>query len=445
MTETGFVWSEFIRPPSTADDPKFRARFAGFTEALATGVYPEAEIAAKQMVEDSVVAGLGSPQHIKALHNLAVAQHVRGDYDAALQNYAASIELIAESDNNLSSDLILPLRGLSAALLVSGRPDDAGAALERAQHVSHVNFGPHSFDQLPILRSKMAFYMAEGDNDAALDVLDSIFTLYKRRYERNSEEMLPALYERADVFRRLRMHWEERMAWEHILDVKQAHVPDNDLELIEPNVRLAHIMMRGMRKDAFRSVTASDAEKHMRRALRIARESPNQDWAVTSECLLSLADFYTVFDMKGRARRYYTQAWELLSSDEEYRAEREKRFASPVPLVRPEPGAIVRVPYTPENGTGPRGQVLDGEITLGFVVDDRGRTRDVRLLTADPADFPEVEGRAIKAVEGFIFRPRYVDGLPVRTADQRFRFRFRYLDTEREPQAERPGQAAQRR
>lgn len=426
-----FNLADLIRPPPTSASPAQRDSYMAFAEALANESFTEAEIAAKRSVElvDGAAADV-TTERARTLHNLAIVQQYLGEKESARQNYAAVLNMYASARDNLSTDLILPLRGLAIAHLDSGDPAAAMQAMDRAQHVSNVNFGPHSLQQLPILEAKMRMHLDNDDVKSGLRVLDRIYMVYTRKYERNSEELLPALYLKAEIYRDLKIYGEEYRAWRRVLEIKETLLPEDDLELVEPHVRIADVHVRDLRKTGYRHVTTSPAERHLKEALWIAENSPDQDWEVTKDCLLSLADFYTLFDMKGRARRYYARAWDLLSSDESYIAARHREFSSPVPLARPSVERYAKFEYHADRHDIGEDDFVDGEMTLAFTVDERGRTRDFRVVQANPEDFTKMEIRARNLVEDFVYRPRYVAGEPVATSELKHRIEFFYLPAE---------------
>ena len=422
-----FDWSEFIRPPAPGAGAEDRDRFAAFTEAMSNQSYSEAEILAKQMVETASVERADGLQRARALQNLAVVQQVSGGYASARQNFNASILAVSGARDNLSPELVSPLRGLAATYVSTQQPEQAFAVFDRALHVSNVNSGPHSLEQLPILESKMQLLMDLDDPGAANDVLDRIHMLYTRKFERYSEEMLPALYLQAETYSRLGALQGEREAWRHILAIKTRTLDENDPALIEPNIRLATIYMRAMRKDAFRAVSSSSAEKHLKTALRIANESPAATVGMRKDALLSLGDFYTLFDLKARARRYYGEAWKLLSSDNELLPDRARNFDAPVPLSRPSPDRYAHIEMMSDYEQIEQDDYLEGEVTVRFLVDDRGRTQDLDVVASMPENFTRMEIRARNAVDDFIYRPRFVEGEPVDTDGLEYRFRYYYL------------------
>ncbi len=426
-----FELSTLIQSPSTTSGQDNRDKFLQMSEALANEAYSEAEIFAKQVVE-SVDADSSNALSARALalHNLAIVQYYRGGIESARQNYTAAINLIAREDDNLSPALIQPLRGLAIAHLGQGRPSEAFAVLDRAQHVSNVNFGPHSFDQLPLLQAKLQIHLDNNDKKAALDMLDRIVGLYSRKYSKRSEEMLPAVSQKAEIYRRYDMPAAERIALRHILDIKRKHLADTDLALVEPNIQLAANYTRTMRTEELRAVVSSKAEKHLKKALWIAENSPESNWQVNKDCLLALADYYTLFGANSLADRYYAATWALLSSNDDQLAVRAEHLEKPVPLSRPKPDPYANFEYRRDSDKLDPGDYLTGEIVLAFTVNDRGRAEDVQLVEADPTNFSEMEKRVHKAVDTFIYRPRYEDGVAAATSDQRYRAEYFYHEAD---------------
>ncbi|MGI9206178.1 MAG: tetratricopeptide repeat protein [Woeseiaceae bacterium] len=422
-----FELAALVQPPPISSSQDKRDRFAQMSEALANAAYPEAEIIAKQIVENVAADSENAlTARALALHNLAVIQHHAANIESARQNYATAVNLIAREDNNLSPGLIQPLQGLAIAHLGQGRPDEAFAALDRAQHVSNVNFGPHSFEQLPLLQAKLQIHIDNGDRDAALEALDRIVGLYTRKFSKRSVELLPALYQKTELYRRYDMDGPERIALRHILDIKRANFAETDLALVEPNIQLATNYARIMRTQELRSVVSSKAERHFKTALWIAENSPESNWQVRKDCLLALADYYTLFGAQTLAHRYYSTAWELLATNEDKLAVRADAMERPVPLTRPKPDPYANFEYRRDSEKLDPADYLTGEIVLTFTVNDRGRAENIHVMEANPAKFSEMEKRVRKAARRFIYRPRYMGGLAVATGDQRYRTEYFY-------------------
>jgi len=421
-------WADLVQAPPTNADQQQRDRFTSFNEALVNKSFSEAEITAKQMVEsvdpeanDAVLA------RARALQNLAIAQQVQGSNQSAIQNYQAALNLIASEEDNLSPALILPLRGMATVHLDTGRTDEAFEVFDRATHVSNVNYGPHSLKQLPILNAKMQIYLEQNDPRAALEMLDRMYMLYTRRYARDSEELLPALYQKAEVYEQLQMHDLAYRAWRNVRAIKRAHYAENDVALIEPNIQMAAISIHDVHASVYRAVSTSTAEKHLKRALWIAENSPDPDWEVRKDCLLALADYYTLFGLEGRAHRHYAEAWELMSSNQNYLVARAENLESPVPLSQPKPDPYSNFEYNPDRESITPDDYLEGEMVMAFTINDRGRTEDLLVVEATPPNFSRMELRVRNAVKGFVYRPRYVDGVAAETGNQQYRVKYFYL------------------
>ena len=137
--------------------------FRLYMEAQSTGMIDEAEVLAKQIIEMTIESfGFESKQTARALTDLGSLQTSNADYHAAVLNYASAIEIIENLDDRLSMDLIVPLKGIGAAHKGAGNTDLAAASWQRAVHISHVNFGPHNYEQVESLVSIGRLYVAAG-------------------------------------------------------------------------------------------------------------------------------------------------------------------------------------------------------------------------------------------------------------------------------------------
>jgi len=194
--------------------------FALYKNLLTNGMTAEADVVAKRIVELSIREnGFESSDTAKALTNLAIVQHRNEDYETAQQNYEAAIGIIERVEDRLNADLINPLRGLGAAQLASGRPDMALKTFARAQHVSHVNEGPHNLSQVGIIESLAEIYIYIGELEDAYELQDRIYELYARKYSVQSDEIVPALYKRAEWQHRLRLYSRERDTYRRIIKI----------------------------------------------------------------------------------------------------------------------------------------------------------------------------------------------------------------------------------
>jgi tetratricopeptide (TPR) repeat protein len=183
--------------PATSDadissEEEIRRLFDLYRDARSPGMLEEADTLAKRIVDLSIRAyGIDNKVTALALTNLAALQSSNEDNVSAVQNFAQAIEIVERLDSRLSSDLISPLRGMGAAYLLAGNADHAQAAWNRALHISHVNFGPHNFEQIETLYSLGRSFMNAGMTKEVIRVRKRISFLRYRNANSGSIGELP--------------------------------------------------------------------------------------------------------------------------------------------------------------------------------------------------------------------------------------------------------------
>jgi tetratricopeptide (TPR) repeat protein len=434
-------WVAMIQAPRSSSGQQHRQYFATFRESLANKTYEEAETAAKLMVE---LASRGSDidelNRSRTLQNLALAQQLGENYDAAILNYLMAINIIVRHEDMLSDTLVVSLRGLAAAYVGDDKPVEAFRTFNRALHISNVNHGPHSLDQLPILNAMMRIHLDQGDAKSAVEVLERIYLLHSRKFSSQSEEILPVLYQKAKILNELGRNVEERAAYRQIVRIIRQHRDESSIDLIEPYLQLGRTFVRDLDEVIFRSApTAGTAETYLKKALSIAEENTQSDWRTKKKCLLALADYYTLVDMHSMARRRYQQAWELMSSDVSYLRQRAIDLESIVPLSQPHPHRYANFEYNPDREKIDPDDYLQGVLVVRYTVNVRGRAKDISVIGADPPEFKRMERRVRLALKKFVFRPRCADGLPVETTDQIYRHDYFYVQSEYQASLEKSG------
>ena len=169
-------------PLHTADGRDIDRLFLLYEEARSAAIDDESDSLAKWIVTASIEAyGFDSMVTAHALTNLAMLQAANDESTAAAQNFTTAIEIVERVDNRLSADLIAPLKGLGAAYVSDGQPDRAGLVLHRALHLSHVNFGPHNYEQVETLLTLAHLLATAGMSDEALKVRKRISYLHARQ------------------------------------------------------------------------------------------------------------------------------------------------------------------------------------------------------------------------------------------------------------------------
>lgn len=413
--------------------------FSRYRKLILEGAFDEADIAAKRIVEMAItVYGPWSRETASALNNLGIVQHSNGQFDAAIQNFSSSIEIIEIAEDRLHDALVNPLKGLGAAQLSNNRPDQARKTFNRAAHITHVNEGPHNVGQVEILESIAESYIRMGDTKSARDILDRIHIINVKYFEKDPLGLLPSLMTRADWQHRAGFYAEERTTYRRAIKIIESSSGKKDPMLVEPLRRLGRsfyfvdVSMAAPKNQRM----ISTGEMYFKRAARIAEKSEDMDWHESTKTRLALADYYTYVDSYSRSRKMYRETWEFLSADEERVAFRDELFSDPVPIR-----ADALPPFAGKNtgGLSKADNILTGKIVVDYKVSLRGRVRNLRT-EATPPEFTDMQRMVHREIRRRIFRPRIEDGAPVEAEDMVFEHTFSYLQSDldalREEQSE---------
>jgi tetratricopeptide (TPR) repeat protein len=430
--------------PAITEEQMLLDEFERFKELLGSGALDEADASAKLIIELAIsTSGPRSADMAKALTNLAIVQHQAGEYDAAQQNYESAIEIIEDVEDRLNEALVNPLKGLAAAQLQSGRPDLAARTYQRAVHVTHVNEGPHNLDQIDILENLAEVQLRVGELETARDIQETIFALNARRYNVNSMEMVPSLMRRAQWQHRAGFIFDERATYRRVIRIIEEEVGPGSTQLIEPLILLGEsfFAIDTSGTQSYQPASLSTGEIYLRRALRVAAESPDADWQMITNATLALADYYMQAGESQRGREAYRNAWNLLSERDAEGKKLDRRRAE-LETVR-----LLRSGRLPEyiGDAKPTGvqevddPIRQGTITVSYAITDRGRVTDLALVEQQPDVFADLQSEVLREVRRRIFRPRFEDGEPVATPNQvlvhSFYYRQSDLEAARQAQA----------
>lgn len=415
-----------------------------YRRALQNESYLEADALAKRVVELSIeVFGINSLDSAKALTNLGIAQHHNEEYEAAQANYNAAIDIIERTTDRLNENLINPLKGLGAAQLAAGRPDQAVQSFERAVHISHVNEGPHNLMQVEVLQSLAETYLAAGEFDTVEDIQEHVFQLQARDVDLGSMDIIPALENQATWQHRLQLYEKERYTWRKIIDVIEDHYGNDDLRLIAPLTGLgkSHLFVGSSEMSFHQPTSITSGEVYLKRALRIAEEHPDSTWQIREDALLALGDFYIMSGKPNRARNVYEETWQLLSGDPERLQHRQDHLESLVVLQRISPPRYVGIDGEVRNAL-PGENYQIGTLVFDYDVNTRGFTTDIEMVEANPAGFVEMESAVQRDLRAMIHRPRLAEGTTVPTEGLSYTHKFFYRESDLPAATSEPGDVA---
>ena len=300
------VDQDFEDPEAAAerDREELLQSFEIYKSSIENGMYDEADAMAKRIIELSIrLYGINSHDSAKALTNLGTVQYHNKDFESSQLNYKAAIEIIERIEDRLHESLINPLKGLGAAQLGAGRPDLAKETFDRAVHVSHVNEGPHNLMQVEVLDALTETYLTVGEVEEALDVQEKVVNLELRNVDPESEAAIPALEREAHWMHRMQHYNAERNSYRKIIRILEKNRGSDDVALIPPLTGLgkSYLFVEPYDPEMQYYTPASGGEVYLKRALRIAEESPQSTGRLLRGSMLALGDFYTLSNRETRA------------------------------------------------------------------------------------------------------------------------------------------------
>jgi tetratricopeptide (TPR) repeat protein len=405
-----------------------------YRSAMENEAYAEADMLAKRVVELSIrLFGINSLDSARALTNLGIAQHQNEQYEAAITNYEAAVDIIERTEDRLNSNLVNPLKGLGAAQLASGRPDLASETFNRAVHITHVNEGPHNLDQVQVLESLAETFLAVGKFDEVETITEIIFGIEAQDVSLESMAILPVLEKQAYWQHRLQLFEKERYTWRKVIDIIEDHSGDDDLRLIGPLTGLgkSYLYVGNMDTAYYQPTAITSGEVYLKRAVNIAEDNPDATWQMKEDTLLALGDFYILSGQANRAGRVYEDTWELLSDGEERLANRHEHLEKLVVLQDIHPPKYVGIDGEVRTQL-PGEDYEEGKIVFDYSVTTRGFTHDVVLAEAEPAAFEEMQRTVQNDLRTLIYRPRLVDGEAVKTDGLTYTHKFFYRQSDLE-------------
>ena len=410
------------------DEALLQEEFGRFKELMANGSIDAADTTAKRIVELAIrTSGPQSPETARALTNLGIVQQRNEQYEASIQNFQGAVDILEESFDRLDSQLVNPLKGLGAAQISAGRPEEALQTYGRAVHITHVNEGPHNMDQVEILESMAETNLRLGLIDDALRNHELIYSLNERYYRSNMLALVPSLMRRAEWQHRTGYFNDERTTYRRVIRILETRKGKNDLSLIDPLVRLGNSTLRIETSDALGAPTAAayNGEIYFKRAVRIAEANKAENWAIVADTKLALGDYFTQQLSSPSARRVYREVWDLLSTDETRLEHRTRTLERPNALRGGSPMEFAGN-ARPDDVIASDVDLREGTVAVRYLITSRGRVANLELVEHRPPEFEDVLRDVQREVRMRLYRPRFADGQPVDTGNQLFTHRFYY-------------------
>jgi len=412
--------------PPESGDKQFEIAEASYRSLLEDGEYQEAANALKRMI--AMLLAEPDPDnnaHAQLLTELALAQSQAGSYEAATENFLLAIEIIGSAQDRLSPELIPALLGLSRVYVAGGSYAQAIESYRRTLHVYQVNNGLYGEERAAIVNELSEAYFANGNYELANDMQEVVVSIVERAHPGNDITRLPSLFSRARMLNRTGSNYKAIHAYRGIIYLLEDIEGRNSLKLVSALTELSYVMADNRVIDG--EDGAKKARRYLRRAVAIAEKDDSADLRTKADVYIAAGDFLSTHTPNRRdVLKRYKQGWDVLSlGDTDDLAYRDEQFCRPRLLNNTQialPEAMAELLTNAAHRDWPK----NGHIGVRYDVTPEGRPANVRVVDSMPQGTYDYVVQ--QHVEGFAFRPRFVDGEAVASPDQIFEIHFALPD-----------------
>ena len=373
------------------------------------------------------------------------------------------------------------LLALGLAHQAQGEHEQAIAALERALQIKRVNEGLQSVGQLLILKQLLKSNVATANWEMLDRNYQQLLWINKRNYEPDDPRLLPIIDEvgrwKLKAYKEnlldggaLRTIGESEKLFRETINILEGQYGEHNPDLIRSlygramtNYQYA-IEVANTPQDEFQGVGSPTRTQVICRTLptpdggsrRIcntisipdpgyyASRAKNKEFTLEqrlltvgkalqqivdihaahpdlpddsrARALVHLGDWNMLRGRKTTAFRHYESAYAALSQNGSYPGLMEELFGKPQDLP------ALRLPL-PEVDKKLREQKTTA-VLASFDVSSNGRARNVKIIESDPPDATSARRRARKTIRARVYRPRFEEGEPAETLDNRIRILY---------------------
>jgi tetratricopeptide (TPR) repeat protein len=401
-----------------------------------------------EAVEDT--SGTRSRAYSDALVRLADLERLAGDHAAAGASYTRALSILESLGGSFNSHLIEPLRGLGLNYAAMGEHERAAAVLERAVLLTRRNRGLFDPSQLDLLEALAESQTETGETTAAEQTLRYRIQTAQQSYGADDARVAAPIARLARFYSRAAHYDFARSEYLKAIDLVEKTASENDGALIEPLLGLAENSMRAFifgeiaggteplttssmvsydrrgddPRPGNRRQLSTESEEALERALAILRTHPlGVAPTVLLPALLAAGDWYLAKGEPETAHERYREAWELSRSDPPEVEGTKATDASELALGYPVPVYVPAWSREVMHKAVPDEEAEEHYVLVKFAVGPDGQVADVKVVDSDASS--RQLRTTVSTLEDSIYRPRYIDGEPVRTSGVRYRDVYR--------------------
>lgn len=377
----------------------------------------------------------------------------------SMNQFNLSIQQLENDGGAWNSALIETLTGLGNLQQELQNHIDALETFDRALHISRINNGLYTADQLPVLSEIIESYLALGNWEQADLYHDYQLFVQQRTFGASDPRVIPMLADFGEwnirafsigygnvlglrlstaqiafnaAFRLLSTHYgrsdERFIPYLHNIAIS-AYLVAIHPGLVDKLDRTEFLMeQEDFRKmfDEEGSHIPQGFAPGQRALLEIIayHEEEGSDVRTLARAKADLADWYLLFNRRRDAEELYLDIWNFLGEQENGAALQQELFgkAVPIPTWDMTPRLI-----NPRGSDRPdRGHLRSDFGDYIFEVSRLGEARRVEIVDEETAPNPGHLQRVARELRQQYFRPALEEGVPVTSDDNRVRIRFWY-------------------
>ncbi len=350
-------------------------------------------------------------------------------------------------------DLAEPWMLLGDAYLQADNPQAAATAYEQSIHITRVNLGLFTPEQIDAVHRQAALFAAMGDHDSATGREEYALVL-QRRKSAEPNDLLPALHRMSDWYMQVSQPVKARRIYREAVSLLESN-PESDPDMrIRAYIGLAesYLLERFPRErfyeqddrdfnwqgrdphapnwDVSQGAFFGPANHALLSAEAILRAQATESTSAKerlSEVRVRLGDLHILFEKWSSANAWYASVFDLWNDAENPVSTSGDRSASilsqlfdqPAPLHLPLPRELGRVhEYPPE-------RIDVGHITLSFSLSSHGKVGHIETVEMHPSSIRDIRFRRV--LRDSRYRPQIEQGIAVRSEKVVHRHEFLYI------------------
>ena len=377
----------------------------------------------------------------------------------SIREYTESVQAIESEGGVWDRGLIEGLATLGELHQRQGDHITAIKTFDRVVHVSRINNGLHTLEQIPALEQKIESFLVLGDWEQADLYYNYMFYIQQKAYGNTDPRIIPMLERLARWNLRafnigLGKNLGERLNSAQLLfdaasKMVDVHFGRSDKRYVDYQQSIANAsylvsqhpeLMNEMERPEFRL-----NQDQLRRRLISSERSASRGFQAGEEALLNilaqrqvedglsvplaeananLGDWYLMFGRRKAAVQQYASAWQIIADLEDPPELLAEFFGHVVPLPSflDAPTSLV---FASEKGKDTK-ELEVGFVDLRFDVTENGVVRNLEIVSGESEEKALILGRLQRQVRSSVFRPMLEDGVAIRSIGNQFRYRYWY-------------------